>query len=313
MVEEEVFKGSGENEELTPSELPSNDDARRFDVKDSYLKMYSLEEQRQLRSFNMSLMALSSCEVMEDNKTIVVGCWDNRVYFYSIEYGRVLDTLNGHDDAVSCVKWKKNMLFTASWDSTVKVWEMDFSTARNGLPTVEFLGQLDHDDGVTCLDIDQDCVSMVTGTKDGQVCLWDLASYYSLACTPVHSGSVNCCLLSQDKRRLFSCGEDNLIKVLDVETMTELFTKDLQHQICCMKMLPGESCNLLTGDSDGCLNLWDMDKGQVTQTLKAHSGAAKFACCANLPEQEKSQAVTEMEQHLLKVTKERSYLRSILE
>ncbi|GFO19485.1 hypothetical protein PoB_004599000 [Plakobranchus ocellatus] len=33
MVEEEVVRGSGENEELNPSELPSNNDARRFDVK----------------------------------------------------------------------------------------------------------------------------------------------------------------------------------------------------------------------------------------------------------------------------------------
>ncbi|GFN95154.1 hypothetical protein PoB_002166000 [Plakobranchus ocellatus] len=41
--------------------------------------------------------------------------------------------------------------------------------------------------------------------------------------------------------------------------------------------------------------------------------ASKFDRCANLTEQEKSQAVTEVEQHLLKVTKEGSYLRSILE
>ncbi|KAK3745479.1 hypothetical protein RRG08_018697, partial [Elysia crispata] len=252
----------------------SPDGLSTFSVsQDSFLKLYSLEEQRQLRSVNMSLMALSSCEVMQDNKTIVVGCWDNKVYFYSIEYGRVLDTLNGHDDAVTCVRWKTNMLFTASWDSTVKVWEMDFSNSRNGLPTPEYLGQLDHDDGVTCLDIDQNCISMVTGTKDGHVSFWDLTSYYSLACTPVHSGSVNCCLLDQEKRRIFSCGEDHLIKILDVETMTEIFTKDLQHQIYCMKTLSGGNFHLLTGDSSGHLNVWDMDKGQVIQTLKAHSGA----------------------------------------
>lgn len=252
----------------------SPDGLSTFSVsQDSFLKLYSLEEQRQLRSVNMSYMALSSCEVMQDNKTIVVGCWDNKVYFYSIEYGRVLDTLNGHDDAVSCVRWKTNKLFTASWDSTVKIWEMDFSSAGNGLPTPDYLGQLDHDDGVTCLDIDHCCTSIVTGTKDGHVSLWDLSSYYSIACTPVHSGTVNCCLLSPDKRRIFSCGEDHLIKVLDVETMTEIFTKDLQYEICCMKIPSVGHGQLLTGDSSGFLSIWDMDKGQVVQTLKAHSGS----------------------------------------
>ncbi|XP_059177042.1 protein FAN-like [Physella acuta] len=250
----------------------SPDGLSTFSVsQDSFLKMYSLEDQRQLRSVNMSAMALSSCEVMEDNKTIVVGCWDNKVYFYSIEYGRVLDKLNGHDDAVSCVRWKSGKLFTASWDSTVKVWEMDFANTPSGLPNPEYLGQLDHDEGVTSLDIDDNCVVMVTGTKDGHLSLWDLIHLYSLSSHAAHSGAVNACLLSPDKHRIYSCGADNLLKVLDVETMTELFAKDLKHQICCMSRL--DSTCILTGDAGGKLCLWDMDKGQVTQKLKAHNGA----------------------------------------
>ena len=42
-------------------------------------------------------------------------------YFYSVEFGRVLDTLHGHDDAISCICWKNDVLLTSSWDSTVKV------------------------------------------------------------------------------------------------------------------------------------------------------------------------------------------------
>jgi len=249
----------------------SPDGLSTFSVsQDSFLKMYSLEEQRQLRSVNMSLMALSSCEVLEDNKTIVVGSWDNKVYFYSIEYGRVLDTLHCHDDAVSCVRWKASKLFTASWDSTVKVWEMDFSNASSGIPTPDFVGQLDHEEGVTSLDIDDDCSIMVTGAKDGQLALWDLAHFYTLATMSVHSGPVLTCLLSTDKRRIFCSGEDRLLKVIDVETMTEIFTKDLQYEISCMTRL---GCQLLTGDSGGVLSLWDMDVGQVVHSLQAHTGS----------------------------------------
>lgn len=42
-------------------------------------------------------------------------------------------------------------------------------------------------------------------------------------------------------------------------------------------------------------------------------GASKVARCANMADELKSEAVKEMEAHLLKVTKERSYLRSLLE
>lgn len=42
-------------------------------------------------------------------------------YFYSVPYGRRQDTLMGHDDAVSKMCWFEDKLYTASWDSTVKV------------------------------------------------------------------------------------------------------------------------------------------------------------------------------------------------
>lgn len=42
-------------------------------------------------------------------------------YFYSVPYGRRQDTLMGHDDAVAKMCWFEDRLFTASWDSTVKV------------------------------------------------------------------------------------------------------------------------------------------------------------------------------------------------
>lgn len=48
-------------------------------------------------------------------------CFSSLSYFYSIPYGRRQETLMGHDDAVSEMCWFDERLFTASWDSTVKV------------------------------------------------------------------------------------------------------------------------------------------------------------------------------------------------
>lgn len=92
--------------------------------------------------------------MLADGKTVVCSSWDNNVYveksgtdvdfwsskqlscvfilastfsfplhsyFYSVPYGRRQDTLMGHDDAVSQMCWFENRLYTASWDSTVKV------------------------------------------------------------------------------------------------------------------------------------------------------------------------------------------------
>ena len=54
-----------------------------------------------------------------------------------------------HDDAVSALWLRENMLVTASWDSTVKVWLCSgLQNNSNGKMEAELLAELDHDTGV---------------------------------------------------------------------------------------------------------------------------------------------------------------------
>jgi len=46
---------------------------------DSLLKMYSISEKRQVRSVTLSSMPLSSCIIMPDDKSLIVGSWDNNM------------------------------------------------------------------------------------------------------------------------------------------------------------------------------------------------------------------------------------------
>lgn len=255
----------------------SRDGRNIFSVsKDSFLKMYSLEEQRQLRSVNVSSMALSSCQLLPDNLTIVVGSWDNNVYFYSIEFGRVLETLMAHDDAVSDVFWTNNTLLTGSWDSTVKMWSFTPPSPSNPFAPAQFVGQLDHESGVNCQCVDTSGQMLVTGSKEGQIVIWDLGCMYQISEHNVHSSTVHAVTLSQDNKRIVSSGEDCYLKVLDIETGTEIFVKDLQDQILCFHW-SGDL--LLTGSSSGDLQVWDMDRGQVVVKKSLHSGAIS---CINI-------------------------------
>jgi factor associated with neutral sphingomyelinase activation len=62
----------------------SADGATLFTVsQDSSLKVYSVNEKKQLRSTNLSEMALSSCQLAPDEKTVIVGSWDNNMYPFS--------------------------------------------------------------------------------------------------------------------------------------------------------------------------------------------------------------------------------------
>ena len=43
--------------------------------------------------------------------------------------------------------------------------------------------------------------------------------------------SVFCLTVSTEQQRIVTCGSDRLLKVIDMETLTELFAKDVQHEI----------------------------------------------------------------------------------
>lgn len=42
-------------------------------------------------------------------------------------------------------------------------------------------GQLDHDSGVNCQFVDDNCTILVTGTKEGMVYIWDMTTLYPIA------------------------------------------------------------------------------------------------------------------------------------
>lgn len=237
---------------------------------DSLLKMYSLEDKRQLRSINVSNMALSSCFLMEDSKTVVVGSWDNYVYMYNIEYGKVLATTMAHDDAVSDIFWNDGLLATASWDSTAKIWRYGTNIVLKSSITNGLLAELDHDTGVSCVALNHDNTILVSGTSGGHISLWDLRNFSLCGQYTLHSGMVSAVSFSPDGQKVASCGSDSTLQVLDVRTGTLLFSKSSKEELRC---LCWDGACVITGSSSGSLMVWDLIKAQLLKTIPGHSGA----------------------------------------
>ncbi|PNF22132.1 hypothetical protein B7P43_G06803 [Cryptotermes secundus] len=121
---------------------------------DSLLKMYSISEKRQVRSVTLSSMALSSCIIMPDDKSLIIGSWDNNIILYNMEFGREMDSVRGHEDAVSCLAWgnKNQILVSGSWDCSVRVWQ-GMAEGRRIKPSSSLIAQFDHDAHISCLSV----------------------------------------------------------------------------------------------------------------------------------------------------------------
>ncbi|MEJ1287737.1 neutral sphingomyelinase (N-SMase) activation associated factor [Cricetulus griseus] len=142
-------------------------------------------------------------------------------YFYSIAFGRRQDTLMGHDDAVSKICWHNDRLYSASWDSTVKVWS-GVPAEMSGTKRHQFdlVAELEHDVSVNTINLNAVSTLLVSGTKEGMVNIWDLTTATLLHQISCHSGTVCDAAFSPDSRHVLSTGVDGCLKVIDVQTGT---------------------------------------------------------------------------------------------
>lgn len=238
---------------------------------DSTLKMFSKESKTLQRSVSFSNMALSSCIILPGDTTVVSSSWDNNIYFYSVAFGRRQDILMGHDDAVSKICWRDGCLYSASWDSTVKVWKcVPGETLSNKRNCFELLAELEHDVSVNTIDLTASNSILASGTKEGTISVWDVTTATVLHQLPCHSGTVFDAAFSPDGRHLLSAGEDCCFKVIDVQTGMLISSVTAGEPQRCFRW---DGNTVLSGSQSGELLTWDLLSGKVTERIKGHAGA----------------------------------------
>eukprot|EP00047_Mylnosiga_fluctuans_P005972 m.243958 g.243958 ORF g.243958 m.243958 type:complete len:918 (-) comp14365_c0_seq1:118-2871(-) len=236
--------------------------------KDSVLKLHSLETDSQLHSATVGSLALSSCVPVSTGKIVVLGSWDNSVYAYSIEYGRVIDSWMAHDDAVSTTYLSGNLLFTASWDSTIKVWNYD--SAGNRCRDDQCLYELnEHDGEVKCLAVHEGTRLFASGGADGKVVVFSLDTYDVVHQFSAHEQAVTGICFSMDGRRLASCSEDGFLRVFDVELRQQVFVTDALGPLECVQY---DGQFVVGGSKSGTLCVWDLVGNQCLFKETRHTG-----------------------------------------
>ena len=265
-------------------------------AQDSMLKVYNLESRYQRRSLSVCELAVSCVAVTEDARTVVMGSWDNHVYFYSIDYGRILDRWPAHDDAVSCVEVVGSTMITTSWDSTVKVWSLvgacgglidgsgGASTAGAGAgggrrSSVSCLrGALtEHETEVRCLDVRAlggGRLYGVTGADDGVVVMWDFEEQRPLRHLQGHEACVNDAKFTADGSQVCTCAADATVRVFDVASGLVVINIAAPCEVRCVR---SDGLAIIAGTVDGKLQVWHAASGDLIRELNGgHTGA--IAC-----------------------------------
>ncbi len=64
---------------------------------------------------------------MKEDEIFAIGCWDNKLYIFNLNYGSKIKIINAHNESISSVVYLKFkcVLLTASWDCTVKSFDCE--------------------------------------------------------------------------------------------------------------------------------------------------------------------------------------------
>ncbi|RLN92658.1 hypothetical protein BBJ28_00015774 [Nothophytophthora sp. Chile5] len=184
--------------EITSAVLSGDGSTLFTTCKDSALKRSATESGAELSEI-VGQSALSCCDLSPDERTVFVGCWDNRVYMYSVATGRVLHKLFAHSDGISAIRVLKDRVFTSSWDSTVKLWRYT-SSFMVASPIRTFLNC---EEAVLCLDVSRDGQWGAAGTRNGVVYLFDLTAvefHSQVAASPLRRGDVSSVAFASDAK-----------------------------------------------------------------------------------------------------------------
>ncbi|MFA6371355.1 MAG: transglutaminase domain-containing protein [Methanothrix sp.] len=132
-----------------------------------------------------------------------------------------------------------------------------------------------HSSGVYCVAFSPDGRTMVSGSGDKTIKLWETANGTEIRTLQGHSSWVNCVAFSPDENTLASGSGDKTIKIWDTASGTEIRTLQGHSDSVLSVAFSPEGSTLASGSSDNTIKIWDTASGTEIRTLQGHSDSVR--------------------------------------
>ena len=177
------------------------------------------------------------------------------------KYGRcTTKVFRGHTNGVMCLQHDDNVLITGSYDSTIKVWDIETGEEIRTL--------VGHTSGIRCLQFD-DTGKLITGSMDNTTRLWNWRTGKCLRTFQSHTGGV--ISVHFDSQYVASGSMDHTIRVYDTNTKQTFLLKGHTEWVNAVK-IDSASRTLLSASDDCTVRLWDLDTRQCIKVFEGHVG-----------------------------------------
>lgn len=128
-----------------------------------------------------------------------------------------------------------------------------------------------HTGPVTSVAFSPDGHTLVSGSLDKTVCVWEINFGQVLHVLRHHTDGIWCVAYSPDGRTVASGGRDSTVYLWNIVTGFPRHTLKLKSGVTSLAFSP-DGRTLVTGSHDSSVQLWDTDTGALQRTWMGHTG-----------------------------------------
>jgi len=172
-----------------------------------------------------------------------------------------MHTFSGHTDWVTCIGVYRTMMVSGSWDTLIKVWNLETKECVTTLSG--------HSAGINDIDICVDGSVFISGSSDCTLRIWSMQTQECLHILEGHKDQVSFAKFSYDPPCVVSGSLDGSVRLWNVE------------QGKCISVLEGHESGItalcvfdgcaITGANDGVIIVWDIAKCRRRYNLTGHT------------------------------------------
>ncbi|KAL8946864.1 MAG: hypothetical protein Q9222_006792 [Ikaeria aurantiellina] len=165
----------------------------------------------------------------------------------------------GHSNGIMCLQFDDHTLATGSYDSTIKIWDLE---------TCEEIRTLKgHEMGIRCLQFDE--TKLISGSMDQSIKVWNWQTGQCLSNLQGHNGGV--IGLHYDSTLLASGSMDQTVKIWNFEDKSAFCLRGHADWVNAVR-LHSASRTVVSASDDGTAKMWDLDTRQCIRTFDGHVG-----------------------------------------
>ncbi|MBN2036291.1 MAG: caspase family protein [Chitinispirillaceae bacterium] len=267
------------------------------------LELWELSSGKKLWTFTEFTGGARSVVFLPDGRYILSGSTSGLVQLWEVATGKEVRRFIGHSDQVLSVALSANGSYalSTSYDRTLRLWDVasgkevrtltgimyayfSFAFSPDGRyvltgPVLKFwdimggiqVRAFDYADDISALSLSRDCRYAISGSGNGVLQLWDVASGKKIRQFGKKSAGVTAVAYVSNNHTVLVGSFDKTLKLYDLTSGKEILAlRGHSHMVTSVAVSP--DCRYaLSGSYDNTLKLWDVACGKEIRTFTGHS------------------------------------------